>query len=168
MAELAPVRALVRTAPPAWQAEVVLGYDARLLRRKRLAAACGAGFVVDLPAVTSLDDYWGFELEDGSFVRIVAALEPLVAVSGPEPLRYAWHIGNRHTPCQIAPGRLLIRADHVLEAMLRGLGATLTPVMEPFRPEGGAYGHGRTMSHDHGHSHAHGRGLHHHHEDHAG
>lgn len=167
MADLAPVRALVRTAPPAWQAEVVLGYDARLLRRKRLVAASGAGFTVDLPSVTNLDDYWGFELADGSFVRIVAALEPLVAVSGPELLRYAWHIGNRHTPCEIGPGRLLIRADHVLEAMLRGLGAVLTPVVGPFRPEGGAYGQGRTMGHYHGHSHPHGHG-HHHHGGHSG
>ena len=70
-------------------------------------------------------------------------------------MRLAWHIGNRHTPCQIEAGRLLIREDHVLEAMLRQLGATVTKVREPFTPEGGAYGHGRTMGHDHGHGHVH-------------
>jgi urease accessory protein len=67
--------------------------------------------------------------------------------------RLAWHIGNRHTPCQIAADHLLIRADHVLEGMLRGLGAGVTPTMAAFAPEGGAYGHGRTMGHDHGHFH---------------
>ena len=51
----------------------------------------------------------------------------------------------------MAEGYLVIRRDHVLEAMLRGLGAELAPVIAPFRPEGGAYGHGRTMGHDHAH-----------------
>jgi urease accessory protein len=78
-----------------------------------------------------------------------------LAVSG-DLARLAWHIGNRHTPCQVEKGRLLIRRDHVLEAMLRQLGAGVEAVIAPFRPEGGAYGHGRTMGHDHGHSHDHG------------
>ena len=34
--------------------------------------------------------------------------------------------------------------------MLARLGAALRPVMAPFRPEGGAYGHGRTHGHHHG------------------
>jgi urease accessory protein len=50
----------------------------------------------------------------------------------------------------VEPNRLLIRRDHVLENMLRQLGATLTLVTEPFTPEGGAYGTGRTMGHAHG------------------
>ncbi len=77
-------------------------------------------------------------------------------IAGPDLMRYAWHIGNRHTPCQIEATRLLIRRDHVLEAMLTRLGATLTPISEPFTPEGGAYGTGRTMGHSHGpESHSH-------------
>ncbi|MGB0499463.1 MAG: urease accessory protein UreE, partial [Rubricella sp.] len=44
---------------------------------------------------------------------------------------------------------LLIGRDHVLEDMLVKLGATIRPVTEPFTPEGGAYGHGRTHSHAH-------------------
>jgi urease accessory protein len=63
--------------------------------------------------------------------------------------RLAWHIGNRHTPCQIEADHLVIRADHVLAAMLTGLGASVTPAKAPFTPEGGAYGHGRTMGHEH-------------------
>jgi urease accessory protein len=35
--------------------------------------------------------------------------------------------------------RLRVRRDHVLEAMLRGLGAQLTPIEAPFDPEPGAY-----------------------------
>ena len=34
--------------------------------------------------------------------------------------------------------------------MLRQLNATITPTQEPFTPEGGAYGTGRTMGHGHG------------------
>jgi urease accessory protein len=64
-------------------------------------------------------------------------------------VRLAWHIGNRHTPCQIGADHLVIRADHVLADMLRGLGATVTETLAPFTPEGGAYGLGRTMGHAH-------------------
>jgi len=35
---------------------------------------------------------------------------------------------------------------------LEYLGAKVKSIMEPFNPEKGAYGHGRTHSHDHGHT----------------
>ena len=78
-----------------------------------------------------------------------AAPEDLLEVTGDDLVRLAWHIGNRHTPCQIEDGRLLIQRNHVMSDMLALLGATLREVVEPFTPEGGAYGHGRTHSHDH-------------------
>lgn len=159
MTDLPPARDLLKQAPDQCYDLVVLSYDERLLRRKRLVTVHDEGFLVDLPAVTNLDDYWGFRLLDGRAIQVVAAEELLIEVTGPDLLRYAWHIGNRHTPCQIEPKRLLIREDHVLEGMLTGLGAQLTPVSEPFTPEGGAYGHGRTMGHSHGPeptSHSHG------------
>jgi urease accessory protein len=65
-------------------------------------------------------------------------------------VQLAWHIGNRHTPCQIEKDRLVIQDDPVIGHMLEHLGATVTQVVEPFTPEGGAYGHGRTHSHAHG------------------
>lgn len=147
---LPPARILLKTAPATCYDLVVLSYDERLIRRKRLVTVHDEGFLVDLPAVTSLDDYWGFQLDDGRTIQVIAAEEALVQITGPDLLRYAWHIGNRHTPCQIEPDRLLIRQDHVLEKMVAGLGAVLTHVQEPFVPEGGAYGHGRTMGHSHG------------------
>ncbi|RHZ95728.1 urease accessory protein UreE [Cereibacter sphaeroides] len=134
---------------------VRLGYDERFLRRKRLETEAGDGFLVDLAETTSLDEGCAFELADGRLVEVRAAEEEVVAVTGPI-LRAAWHIGNRHTPCQIEADRLVIRRDHVLEEMLRGLGLTLEPRTEPFRPEGGAYGHGRTLGHDHGPAQGHG------------
>lgn len=136
---------------------VTLDYDGRLIRRKRLETAHGAAFLVDLASTVGVEQGDCFELEDGRLVEVIAAEEELVAVTGDLP-RLAWHIGNRHTPCQIEADRLLIRRDHVLEAMLRGLGAAIVPVSEPFGPEGGAYGHGRPMGHDHGHDHDHDHG----------
>lgn len=150
MSDLPAAKALLSAAPASTYDVVVLSYDERLMRRKRLVTAHDEGFLVDLPSVTNLDDYWGFELQDGRAIQVVAAEEDLVEISGPDLPRLAWHIGNRHTPCQIESARLLIRRDHVLEAMLKQLGAALTFVREPFTPEGGAYGTGRTMGHSHG------------------
>ena len=79
----------------------------------------------------------------------MAAPEPLLAVRHGNLPRIAWHVGNRHTPCQIADGHILIREDTVLQAMLEGLGASVEHVTAPFTPEGGAYGHGRTHGHEH-------------------
>jgi len=165
MTDLPPLRRLLKSRPERCDGAVILDYDARLIRRKRLLTAQGRGFMVDLPEVTNLDAWWGFELEDGTVLEIVPADEALVEVTGDLP-RLAWHIGNRHTPCQIESNRLLIRHDHVIEAMLAQLGARLRPLTGPFTPEGGAYGLGRTMGHDHGasHEHEHGHGHKHNHD----
>ena len=149
MTDLPPARTLLTNAPATCHDLVVLGYDERLLRRKRLVTVQGEGFLVDLAAVTNLDDFWGFQLQDGRCIQVVPADESLLEITG-DLSRLAWHIGNRHTPCQIEADRLLIRADHVLEAMLRQLGAKIVRITEPFTPEGGAYGTGRTMGHSHG------------------
>jgi urease accessory protein len=129
--------------------QVVLSYEERFLRRKRLVTARDQGFLVSLDETVSVAHGDAFELDDGRLIAVVAAAEPVLVVTGDLP-RLAWHIGNRHTPCQIEAGRLLIRQDHVLEAMLRQMGANVSHRMEAFMPEGGAYGHGRTMGHSHG------------------
>ncbi|MDR9427023.1 MAG: urease accessory protein UreE [Salibaculum sp.] len=153
-----PVARAVLTDPAAEVADTVrLDYDGRLLRRKRLVGQGGLAFLVDLPELTNLDDHWGLALDDGRAVAIEPAPEALIEVRG-DLARLAWHIGNRHTPCQIGTAHLTIRRDPVIEAMLARLGADLAPVTGPFRPEGGAYGKGRTMGHDHGHTHDHGHG----------
>ena len=127
---------------------VSLDYEGRFLRRKRLRAEGGTDFLIDLSEVTSLDDGDAFALDDGRLVEVAAADEPLLEVRGDLP-RLAWHIGNRHTPCEIRADWLIIRRDHVLADMLRRLGADLAETDGPFRPEGGAYGHGRTHGHAH-------------------
>ena len=80
---------------------------------------------------------------------MIAAEEPLYAVTG-NLVKLGWHIGNRHTPCQIEADRLVIQRDPVIEHMLKLLGANVVEISEPFTPEGGAYGYGRTHRHEHG------------------
>ena len=137
-------------------ANCALTYDARFFRRKKLTTSEGWSFVADFKQTVSLNDGDVLELRDGRLVTVTAAPEDLLAVTGTDLPRLAWHIGNRHTPCQIEATRLLIQNDPVIAHMLSHLGAGVTEVTEPFTPEGGAYGHGRTHAHDHGHSaHAH-------------
>ena len=126
-----------------------LTYDERFLRRKVLRTADGSSLLVDLEHTESLDHGDALELGDGRLIEVNAAAEDLLEVTGGDLVRLAWHIGNRHTPCQIEPTRLLIQRNHVMTDMLALLGATLREVVEPFTPEGGAYGHGRTHSHEH-------------------
>ncbi|MFK7836148.1 MAG: urease accessory protein UreE [Sulfitobacter sp.] len=126
-----------------------LDYAERFLRRKRLETTAGTAFLVDLPQTQSLDDGDALELADGRLIQITAAKEALFKVTGQDLVRLAWHVGNRHTPCQINMDHLLIQADPVIGHMLEHLGATLEAVTAPFTPEGGAYGHGRTHSHEH-------------------
>lgn len=136
-------------------ATVTLDYEGRFLRRKVVRLDDGRTLLVDLPRTTSLDHGGVLVLETGGEVAVRAAPEPLYEVTGENLPRIAWHIGNRHTPCQIEAGRLLIQRDHVIADMLARVGAQIREATEPFTPEGGAYGHGRTHSHDHGNSHHH-------------
>ena len=119
------------------------------MRRKVIKTSGGQSVLVDLPKTTSLEDGDAFETEDGTLIEIRAAHEPVLHVTGPDLARLAWHIGNRHTPCQIEPDHLVIMNDPVIGHMLEHLGANLHALSAPFTPEGGAYGMGRTHSHEH-------------------
>ncbi|MFT5065213.1 MAG: urease accessory protein [Yoonia sp.] len=127
----------------------ILTYDERFLRRKVITTVSGRKVLIDLPHTTSLNDGDGLIVAN-MVIGIVAAPEDLFAVTGLNLVQLAWHIGNRHTPCQIAANQLLIQADPVIGHMLEHLGATVVPIVAPFTPEGGAYGHGRTHAHAHG------------------
>lgn len=128
----------------------VLTYEQRFFRRKVLVTAGGQSILVDLEHTKSLDHGDALELEDGRFVEIIAAREDILIVTGENLLQLAWHIGNRHTPCQIEAARLVIQADPVIKHMLEHLGAEVAEACETFTPESGAYGVGRTLAHSHG------------------
>ena len=126
-----------------------LTYDARFVRRKVLTMVSGARLLVDLPHTTSLDQGGVLITGQGNEIAIEAAAEPLLRITADNLTRLAWHIGNRHTPCEIQDTCLIIQRNHVLEDMLGQLGATVTHINAAFTPEGGAYGHGRTHGHQH-------------------
>ena len=157
--------------------QVLLDAHERHRRRVVLTGERGTTFLLDLPRATALRDGDGLVLDDGGIVRIVGRPEPLIeiAAAGSEELaRLAWHIGNRHIEVQIVGDRLRIRRDHVIEDMLRGLGARLVPVEAPFDPEQGAYGqhvhghdHDHSLGRDHDHHHEHGPGHHDHADEHG-
>lgn len=90
---------------------------------------------------------------DGVVFEIRAAAEACSTVRASEPtqlLRVAYHLGNRHMPLQVGDGFVRYLRDHVLDDMVRGLGAQVVHEQAPFEPEGGAYG-----GHAHGHGHSH-------------
>ena len=128
---------------------VVLNADERYRRRIVMTGERGGKILLDLPEATALRDGDALLLDDGAIVAVVARPEPLAeiaAASGADQTavmaRLAWHLGNRHTEVEVVGGKLRMRRDHVLEEMLIGLGAVLTPIEAPFEPERGAYGHG--------------------------
>jgi urease accessory protein len=152
---------------------VVLDFDDRHRRRMAMTGTRGLEFLLDLENAVALRGGDALVLEDGRLIEVVAAPEPLLEIRGRDPhhlIRVGWHLGNRHLPTQIMPKGLRIRRDHVIEAMVKGLGARIIEIEAPFDPEGGAYaqashGHG---THDHGaHHHGHHHHDHHHNDDHG-
>jgi urease accessory protein len=138
--------------------QVMLDAHDRHRRRVVLTGEGGTTFLLDLVQAAALHDGDGLVLDDGTMVRVVGRPEPLIeiaAADGHELARLAWHIGNRHVDLQIVGDRLRIRRDHVIEDMLRGLGARLSPIEAPFDPEHGAYQHHDDGHHDHAHEHDH-------------
>jgi urease accessory protein len=121
---------------------VLLDSDERQRRRSVLTGENGTKVLLDLPRPTRLHHGDGLVLEDGTIVSVTGRPEPLIEITAPDRrrlARLAWHLGNRHADVQIVGDKLRIRRDHVLEEMLRGLGAEVTSVEAPFDPEGGAY-----------------------------
>ncbi len=138
---------------------VTLAFLDRHRRRIRLVADTGTPFLLDLARAQHMSDGDGLELDNGSYIRVRAAAEPVIEIAAEttaDLLRIAWHIGNRHLPLQALEDRLRIRADHVIAAMIEGLGGRIIWRDAPFDPEAGAYagaGHNHP-GHDHqGHAH---------------
>ena len=141
---------------------VVLHFDDRHRRRIAMTGTKGLDFLLDLPDAVALRGGDALLLDDGRLVEVVAAAELLIEVRGRTPgdlVRLAWHIGNRHLSAQVMANALRIRGDHVVEEMLRGLGASVVEIEAPFDPEGGAYAGAANATIGH---HKHGDGPHDH------
>ena len=137
---------------------LTLTYEDRHRRRRNFATDGGESVMLDLPHATMLRDGDGLALDSGGFVAISAAHEDLIEIAAAPDLlmRLAWHLGNRHLAVEFRGNRLIARDDHVIAAMLQGLGAAVRRIRGPFNPEGGAYGQESSAhSHDHGDDHEH-------------
>jgi urease accessory protein len=132
------------------QDSVTLAYLDRHRRRIRLVSDAGKPFLLDLARARRLTDGDGLELDDGAYVRVNAAPEPVIEIAAAptDLLRIAWHLGNRHLPLQVVENRLRIRDDHVIAGMVSGLGGEITRLDAPFDPEIGAYT-GAMQAHQH-------------------
>ncbi|MDO5291052.1 MAG: urease accessory protein UreE, partial [Pseudomonadota bacterium] len=145
-------RVLLARAP-----SVQLDWDVRQKSRFAATDSTGRELGVFLPRGTVVRGGDVLVAEDGSFVRVQAAPQPVLRITpcpahgSPFDLtRAAYHLGNRHVPIELNPAYLHIEPDHVLADMLRTMHLIVTETQAPFEPEGGAYaaGHG-----GHGHTH---------------
>ncbi|HJN22047.1 MAG TPA: urease accessory protein UreE [Alphaproteobacteria bacterium] len=148
-------RAVHSAAAGTWPADAAaetaaLDYEDRARRRIRLRCESGFVFLLDLPAVVRLRDGDGLKLDDGRWIGVRAAPEPLIEVPCADPeglVRLAWHLGNRHVPTEVYAGTIRFRYDPVIVDMVKGLGARPVALEAPFQPEPGAYTH---KGHSHG------------------
>ncbi|MBX9757519.1 MAG: urease accessory protein UreE [Beijerinckiaceae bacterium] len=166
------IRANFISQKGAWQATpadtIVLDYEGRHRRRVTMTGTRGVEFLLDLPEAVALRGGDALILEDGRLVEIIAAPEELAEVRCADPrqlARVAYHIGNRHVQAEILANRIRIRRDHVLEDMVRGLGAKVAHIEAPFEPDTGAYEPQDAHAHSHA-AHAH-KGHDHKHDDHG-
>ena len=131
---------------------ITLSSEDRHKRRIAMTGDNGLSFLLDLPNAAQLNHGDDLLLEDGRHVRVLAAKEKLMKITGKDfhhLLKTAWHIGNRHLPCEINEDNLILRYDHVIEVMLKNIGASIEITEGSFSPESGAYGELGTRDHGH-------------------
>ena len=146
---------------------VILNYAQRSTGQGGVISAKGQTIDIDLHGSVRLRTDDLLVLEDGSFIEVVAAAEPLLEARAPDLAalaRVAWHLGDRHIQAQLLPNRIRARRAPEVEKLLAALGAKVTMIESPFEPEGGAYApahdhrdhaHEHDHVHDHGHHHSH-------------
>jgi urease accessory protein len=125
--------------------QLKLPFELRQKSRLRAKLVSGEEAALMLPRGEILRGGDKVSASDGRLFEVIAAPEKLLHVECASPAalaRAAYHLGNRHVAVQVGDGFLRLSEDHVLEEMLRGLGATVTHVEAPFEPEAGAYGGG--------------------------
>jgi urease accessory protein len=137
---------LDRKLPPGSPATATatLTYESRRKSRQKIVLDGGEEAGVMLPWGQTLAHGDVLGSADGRAVRVVAAAEPVMLVHASHPrelARVAYHLGNRHVAVEVRDNVLKLAPDHVLRAMVEGLGAQVELATQPFEPETGAYGH---------------------------
>ena len=119
-----------------------LPFELRQKSRLRAKLVSGEEVALALPRGEVLRGGDWLAASGGGVIEVIAAPEKLLQVecaTAAELARAAYHLGNRHVPVQVGEKFLRIAEDHVLEKMLRGLGADVSRLEAPFEPEAGAY-----------------------------
>ena len=142
------------------QLQLVLPFELRSRSRFRARLVSGEEVGVQLTRGQILRGGDKLLVEDGRVVEVRAAPESVSTLRTRDArllARAAYHLGNRHVALQIGDGWLRYGHDHVLDDMVRGLGAEITAEQAPFEPEAGAYQGGHeNASHEHApHEHDH-------------
>jgi urease accessory protein len=122
---------------------LLLTAEERTRSRHRFETVDGQAVFLHLPRGTVLQNGDVLATEDGVQVQIIAKPEPVLTVtanSSLQLLQAAYHLGNRHVPLEIASDYLRLSPDPVLQELLIHRGLSVTPELQPFHPEGGAYG----------------------------
>ncbi len=173
------------SSPVEPKSRLMLAFELRQKSRLRARLDTGEDVALMLPRGEILRGGDLLVATNGRVIEVVAAAELLLHVQCDTPqalARAAYHLGNRHVPVEVGADYLRLAADHVLERMLKKLGARTASLQAPFEPEAGAYaghdhggkshhhgeeGHGGRIheygDHDHGHSHDHDNDHHPHH-----
>ena len=141
----------------------MLPFEARQKSRLRTKLASGEEVGLMLPRGEILRGGDLVTASDGRVIEVVAEPEKLLNIESGELARIAYHLGNRHVPVQVGDGFLRIAQDHVLEEMVRRLGAKVSRIEAAFEPEAGAYAGGRHLHDEIGQG---GKIHDHHHEEH--
>jgi urease accessory protein len=129
---------------PEIHVSVRLPFDARCKSRLLVTLDSGEQVGLMLERGRTLRDGEFVKVADGRQIQVLAAEESLLEARSEDPLvltKAAYHLGNRHVAVQVLPQALRFLNDHVLAEMVKGLGLSVTSVVAPFEPEGGAYGH---------------------------
>ncbi len=129
-------------APRQVQGQLRLPFELRQKRWLFAALASGEEVALKLPRGATLREGDLLLASDGRVIEVIAAPERVVHVecaTTSDLARVAYHLGNRHVPLQVGDGFLRLSENHVLEDLLRRLGAKLTIIDAPFEPESGAY-----------------------------
>ncbi|MEA9388987.1 urease accessory protein UreE [Acerihabitans sp. TG2] len=136
-------------------ATVTLDLDTRLKSRAHVVLDDGreAGLMLPRGQVIRGDDLLADENEQ-HVIQVIAAPETVSTVYANNSLllaRVCYHLGNRHVPLQVEREWVRYQHDHVLDDMVRGLGATVETGQAPFEPEAGAYQSASPGHHHHHH-----------------
>jgi len=159
------IKAKLKIARHAYKLELKgqlrLPFESRQKSRLRTKLVSGEEVALLLPRGEILRGGDLVVASDGRVIEVLAEPEKLLHVESAALARVAYHLGNRHVPVQVGEGFLRIAEDHVLEEMVKKLGAKVSRVEAPFEPEAGAYAGGHAHQeheakiHDHHHDHHH-------------